>query len=449
MKTQIKFKNGALDVLRSRLLKDLNKEHMALCYATTIELDHLRIITIHDIVFPKKKDYLKQSSHTLEISKDFLNENLVALDERVDVDTLVHVHTHPFDNGKPVFSKIDDNDEITLRKYLHSKEPSLHLASIVLSQKFYEARYWSFADEKVTSYQATIKTQKLGENMKNLDTSENTKLMNAIYDRSIRALGQDNLKTMMTGQTVTVVGAGGIGSIIAENLLHMGFQSISLIDHDIVELSNLNRLVGATYKDALENRKKVITLKRHLEEINPEARIEAYDYDVLSKKEDEVLATSDWIFICTDNYRSVQRIQTLAFKYYVPFISAASDIDVRGRFPTFRGEVILVRMGDNLCLECTNRIDKNELAKETIDDLEIRDSLIEKGYVRGMDIKDPAVKTLNAMVANIATNVLVNQYTERQKDQYITMYENTIEPLIYEDENSIRRRHKNCQICGV
>ena len=61
----------------------------------------------------------------------------------------------------------------------------------------------------------------------------------------------------MDNQVVTIVGAGGVGSIIAENLIHMGIQKINLVDFDVVEKSNLNRLVGAKYIDALYKRKKV------------------------------------------------------------------------------------------------------------------------------------------------------------------------------------------------
>ena len=151
----------------------------------------------------------------------------------------------------------------------------------------------------------------------------------------------------------------------------------------------------------------------------------------------------------TDNYSSCVHVQDLAFKYYVPFISAATNIVVENnRITDIRGEVILVRIGDHLCLNCLGKIDKKELIYETHPDPQIREAMVQKGYVRGHEVKDPAVKTLNSMVSTIATDVLINQYTERQKDQFVIEFENNDFPIIYEDVDCIKKRNLKCHICG-
>ncbi len=68
----------------------------------------------------------------------------------------------------------------------------------------------------------------------------------------------------MHDQVISIVGVGGLGSIIAEHLIHMGFHEINLIDPDVLEVSNLNRVVGAYYEDAQQKRYKVDVVKRHL-----------------------------------------------------------------------------------------------------------------------------------------------------------------------------------------
>jgi molybdopterin/thiamine biosynthesis adenylyltransferase len=252
----------------------------------------------------------------------------------------------------------------------------------------------------------------------------------------------------MNNQTITIAGVGGVGSIIAENLIHMGFQNINLIDFDNVEISNLNRLVGAKYCDALAKNKKVEVIARHLKEINPFAKVNTYCNSIFDNNIDKIIALSDWVFLTTDNYASCVRLQELCFKYFVPFISAATNILVEdSEIRDIRGEVILIRIGDNLCLNCLGKIDKKELIYETHPDPEIRHQMVQKGYVRGADVKDPAVKTLNSMVSTIATDVLINQYTERQKDQFVIEYENNESPIIYEDIECIKKRNLNCHIC--
>ena len=75
------------------------------------------------------------------------------------------------------------------------------------------------------------------------------------------ALGLENMRLIANGQRISIVGVGGIGSIIAEHLIHMGFMEIDLIDFDVLELSNMNRIVGATYDDAIKKRLKVDAIK--------------------------------------------------------------------------------------------------------------------------------------------------------------------------------------------
>lgn len=452
MKTFIKFENQELNKLRSNLLKDLSKEYYAILYGKSNFIDDVCIITVKDIVY-YNDHYLDQTVVSINIDSSFRAYCLEEISNRLDVDTIIDVHTHPFSSGMPYFSGVDTNDEIEMKEYLVKKGDNIHYASIVFSRDMYNARIWEYEDGKVFCENAFIKTQKVSEMCGNIFYEKNTNKDESkqleMFNRSILALGVETIKTMMKNQVITIVGVGGVGSIIAENLVHMGFQKINLVDFDKVEISNLNRLVGATYNDAVNHVEKVKVIARHLKEINPFISVRAYSKSVFESEIEKVIATSDWVFMTTDNYSSCVHIQDLCFKYYVPFISAATNIIVENNeILDVRGEVLLIRMGDRMCLNCLGKIDKKELIYETHPDPKIREELVQKGYVRGADVKDPAVKTLNAMVSTIATDVLINQYTERQKDQFVIEFENNSAPLIYEDLKCIRNRKTKCHICG-
>src|SRR2546421_13041054 len=101
----------------------------------------------------------------------------------------------------------------------------------------------------------------------------------------------------MHDQVISLVGVGGLGSVVAEHLIHMGFHEINLIDPDVLELSNLNRVVGAYYEDAEQKRYKVDVVKRHLTSINPKATVLACTRDVLDQKTESFLALSDWMIV--------------------------------------------------------------------------------------------------------------------------------------------------------
>ena len=102
-------------------------------------------------------------------------------------------------------------------------------------------------------------------------------------NRSTLALGVNTMKLITSNQSISIVGVGGLGSIIAENLVRNGFSKINLIDNDVVEKSNLNRIVGAFFSDTQTKTYKVDAIKNHLQKINPEAVINNYANNVFDK----------------------------------------------------------------------------------------------------------------------------------------------------------------------
>lgn len=318
-----------------------------------------------------------------------------------------------------------------------------------------QLRIWNLNEGKTNPKYTLIKTQTKQEEIGSSDfpkkyISNYTKEYEEIFNRSSLALGLDVMRKIMNGQVISIVGVGGLGSIIAEHLVHMGFQNINLIDHDILEISNLNRMVGATFKDASRNAFKVDVVKHHLERINPNCKILAISSDIHDEKNDKFIALSDWIILATDNHSSRFRVQKLSVKYFTPIISVGVNITTQnGKIKDMSGEVITSRIGDNLCLNCLGRINPTQVANETHPDPTIRNELLKRGYVTGSQIKEPAVKTLNTILATLAVDILINQYTERQKHTPILVYEDNINKTIYEDIDSLNTRIKNCFTCNI
>ncbi len=341
----IKFQFGDLDYLRSRLLEDLSKEHFAVLLGKTQKIDGYTIITVVDLLFPAQSDYNQQSVAFLRIKKDFIHHALVELTGRYDVDTIIDVHTHPFTPASVSFSATDDGDEHTFFQFLHDRFEGLKYASIVFSQRRYSARVWTFGNnsggsggssssrsskgssKSITARKAVLKTQTSRENIASADFQEYAdeqyeKTMvtekDGFFNRSALVLGLDVMRTIMHDQVISIVGVGGLGSIVAEHLIHMGFHEVNLIDPDVLEMSNLNRVVGAYYEDAQQKRFKVDVVRRHLTHINPKATVLAYKSDVHDKEMEKVLALSDWMIVATDNHSSRLRVQQLSVQYFVP-----------------------------------------------------------------------------------------------------------------------------------
>lgn len=455
----IKFKHGDLASLRERLLADISKEHFAVLLGKTQKINGYTIITVVDVLFPARSDYSHQSVALLRIKKAFIHQALVELTNRYDVDTIIDVHTHPFSQGGVAFSATDDGDERTFFRFLNNTFEGVHYASIVFSQSRYSARVWTISNGSIVARKALLKTQTSPENISSADfrqdtdeSYEKTALTGAegFFSRSALALGLEVMRSIMHDQVISIVGVGGLGSVVAEHLIHMGFHEINLIDPDVLEMSNLNRVVGAYYEDAEQKRSKVDVVKRHLTRINPQATVLACQKDVHEKEMESVLALSDWVIVATDNHSSRLRVQELAVQYFVPLLSVGVNISVKGNtIEDMSGEVITARVGDYLCLQCLNRINPIKVASERHPDQTIREELVKRGYVTGKDIKEPAVKTLNTVVATLAVEMLINQYTGARRHVPVLVYENNWSMSMYEDRESVQQRNKHCFLCNI
>ena len=455
----IKFKHGGLRELRSRLLEDSAREHFAVLLGKTEILPSGTIINVYDQRFLTSDDYQQQSIAFLRLKKEFVYRTLQELKQRYDIDTIVDVHTHPFCQAGVHFSGTDDADEQTFFRFLCDKFSNIHYASIVLSQSQYSARVWTHAHERVVGEPARIKTQTMPETITSADFTPTSAIdvqqqtlteSNGIFHRSTLALGLDVMRQITSEQTIAVVGVGGLGSVIAEHLIHMGFHHLHLIDPDVLEVSNLNRIVGAYYADAVEQMPKVAAVKHHLQKINPQAVIVAHQCDVNDQQVEQALALADWIIVATDNHTSRFRAQQLSLRYFVPLISVGVNITVANqKIQDMSGEVITARPGDRLCLNCLGRINPIQIAQESHNDQQIRTELVKRGYVAGTKVKEPAVKTLNTMLATLAVDTLINQYLERQRHVPVLVYEDNLSKTIYEDHESVARRNKHCFTCAV
>jgi len=161
-----------------------------------------------------------------------------------------------------------------------------------------------------------------------------------------------------------------------------------------------------------------------------------------------VLMRSDWIVVATDNHFSRYHAQKTALKLGVPLISAGVNITVEeGKTSDWSGELIVARSGDGLCLNCLGRINPTLVAAYEHRADTIGTELVRKGYVTGQEVKEPAVKTLNSIVGAMAVDLLLNQFTQRQRHVPVVVYESNQLPAIYPEEQWQSHRQASCYFC--
>ena len=136
----VKFPHTWLSRLRQDLLSDLSNEHFAILLGKREDFAGGFVINIIEVLNPGADHYKSNSLGHVSPRKEFVLYTLSELQDRVDVDCLIDVHTHPFSEASVHFSGTDDRDEIEFSKYLAENFDDLNYASIVFSQTQYSAR---------------------------------------------------------------------------------------------------------------------------------------------------------------------------------------------------------------------------------------------------------------------------------------------------------------------
>ncbi|WP_096085280.1 HesA/MoeB/ThiF family protein [Agaribacterium haliotis] len=149
--------------------------------------------------------------------------------------------------------------------------------------------------------------------------------------------GQQKLKH----KKVLIVGAGGLGSPVALYLAAAGVGTLSLIDHDDVDISNLQRQILFTHSDVGLN--KAERGKKHLNALNNDIVINAIAQRFEGELAEQLICEHDLILDCTDNFATRYQINDLCFKHQKPWIFAS--------IYQFSGQCALFSPG-NACFRC-------------------------------------------------------------------------------------------------
>ena len=106
----------------------------------------------------------------------------------------------------------------------------------------------------------------------------------------------------LSNSMITMIGAGGLGSIVLYYLVASGVGKIKIVDNDIVSLSNLQRQILFEEEDI--GKKKVFAAKKNLLKLNPRIEITIHDDKFTEINSSNILADSDLIIDGTDNFKS-------------------------------------------------------------------------------------------------------------------------------------------------
>jgi hypothetical protein len=222
---------------------------------------------------------------------------------------------------------------------------------------------------------------------------------------------------------VAIVGLGGGGSHISQQLAHVGFSKFSLFDSDTVEASNLNRLVGGTEKDAKKHSLKVSVAARLIKAVNPHAEI-CKVADRWQEKPAQ-LRDCDIVFGCVDSYAERRDLEIAARRYLIPYIDIGLDVHKAGDEPPRMAGQIILSMPGASCMSCLGFLTDAKLAREA------------EQY--GAAGPRPQVVWANGMLGSSAVGIAVDLITDWTRSLRTQVY------LSYDSNAGIIQPHMRLQ----
>jgi hypothetical protein len=243
--------------------------------------------------------------------------------------------------------------------------------------------------------------------------------IDARYDRQARLFG-DVGQAILSGMTVGVIGAGGMGMLLVEYLSRLGVGQLVVIDPDRIEITNVARMPGSRRSDARmlfqaprfparlrelgrrTAKPKVELASRLAHQANPLVRVNSVFGDVREPALAGKLLGCDFLFLAANSDQVRLLFNAICQQYLIPGIQVGAKVGI----DPATGDVLRVhsvarpvypRSG---CLWCNGLISPGRMANEAASPTQRR----AQRYVDDPDVPAPSVITLNATAASVAAN---------------------------------------------
>jgi hypothetical protein len=301
---------------------------------------------------------------------------------RADRCGLVLLHSHPGARGWQAMSGPDHDTEASYANLVR-EITGLPLVGMTLGggDWSWSARHWDRGVGRHVAPTACANVRVIDDRLRITwnGSVDPVPPVNTRQDRTVTAWGTD-VQADLVRRRVLVIGAGSVGLDVAVRLAASGLVNITVMDFDLVEERNLDRLVGATRRDVTLRRSKVYVASREarrnatatrprirvsdLSICEPDGLLEALDHDI--------------IFCCVDRPWPRAVLNSLAYSDLVPVIDGGIAIDTHAdgtmRNATWRSHVL--RPG-RPCMVCTRQLDMGQVM------LDVQGLLDDPAYIAG------------------------------------------------------------------
>jgi molybdopterin/thiamine biosynthesis adenylyltransferase len=403
------FAGDALDRLRATLLADAPLESAAFVLARPVRTPNggWRLIA-YDTLSLAPTEYGMRSSVRVDVPADVVAR--VMQRARAERAAIVVVHTHPF--AGPVAPSVRDREgEGPLLEAFNRRVPDVPHARLILG---FDATHAAMFDVDGTERHLAVTA--VGPTLRFVVPPDAPRVGGAphadraqlapspeVYDRQARAFGADGQQRLATLR-IGIVGLGGTGSVVAQQLAHLGVSEFVLVDPDRIELTNLNRVVGARGTDV--GRRKVDVARDMIGAIHPAARVAAVHGDVCEAETARTLLDCDVFVACTDSQGSRAVLSQLAYQYVVPGIDVGVAIRVGADGITHVSGRVQMLAPALACLACSAVLNPETVRRDLLDET----ARAADPYVMSAPapVAQPAVISINSTASSLAVTMLLS-----------------------------------------
>lgn len=416
-KASIRILNPLWQEVRKEALSSRTKESVAFVTAKYFETPDKIVFLAENIVPAKAKDYLYRGEIHLQVSPLYVNRVLNVAEYLKN--TVIMVHSHPFDNGIPNYSISDDTGEEltseTISKCLDGNPP---VGSLLLGRASVSARAWLGLSKDCIPASVTIIDQNVYHFHGNVSNRTDSN-PSSLVDRQVQALGTST-QTQLESIEVGIVGLGGTGSAVAEQLVRMGVNKFKLVDSDKFEPSNWSRLYGSTWKDIKKNKYKVDLVSSHLKGINPKMDLEGFKKSVMTNKVLKALSNCDIIFSCLDRHAPRAVLNELSYQCFIPVIDIGVGL-VKDHKNIIDGTARATVVGPGLpCLLCQEIVRPEMITAEHLSPQEYESRRAE-GYVNNLDRNAPSVICYTSLASSLGLIMFLDLISGKSSDSNPTL----------------------------
>ena len=405
MELQLRISGNHHKIMKQHLLPFDGREAVAVALCGRFSNNNVEYLMVFDLtLIPYDECYSRESDILI-----WSTERIKPYFERIGRSNmaLLKIHSHP--GGYRKFSDTDDSSD---KEFFNSAfgwatNDKPHASAVMLPSGEIFGRFF-FSD---MTHKPIDKISIIGDTILQF-----SKLIDIRKDdfalRTIQAFGEKTFQ-ILKGLSVGVVGCSGTGSPVIEQLVRLGIGKIVLVDPDIVEMKNLNRIINTTSLDANEGKSKVTTIANAIERIGlgtiiDSHQVNLYD-DVNTLKE---LITCDIIFGCMDSVDGRYLLNQLCSFYLIPYfdLGVLLEADNSGGIKKICGSVHYLQPGkSSLITRGLYTMDDLRASSQYRKNPEEFENLKKNAYIKNVNVNSPAVISVNMQIASHAVNEFLNR----------------------------------------